>query len=414
MPPKDPKIAARQLLDYCVANDWAGYDPYDALNSKLFEALPVLNNRIPRLVLTQLLKRSPWNVRSLLQIPKTQNSKGLGIMISALIKLTRSGMLNQPELILSLADKLAAMRSPDMAQWCWGYSFPWQTRTIVVPRGAPNAVCTIFVASSLLDLFEHTRDEKYLAMAASAAEYVRKLIWSGPDGVVSLSYPLATQRSLIHNANFLGAALFCRIQKLARKDHLLEPALKLARYSARAQKPDGSWPYGELPTQQWVDNFHTGYNLSGLRTIGQALGTSEFEPCVKRGFEFYRTHFFTSEATPRYFHDRTYPVDSHCVAQSILTLLEFQDLDSTNIAQAHRVFDWAMTNLWDDEGYFYYRRLPFMRIKTSYMRWVQAWMLLSVATLVEDDEKRSAGKPVNGSSKTNFGPKPVLEVPSTH
>ncbi len=252
-------------------------------------------------------------------------------------------------------------------------------------------------------------------MAASAAEYVKQLIWSGPDDVVSLSYPLATQRSLIHNANFLGAALFCRVQSFTGKDHLLELALKLARYSARAQKPDGSWPYGELPTQQWVDNFHTGYNLSGLRTIGNALGTSEFEPRVKRGFEFYRSHFFTGDATPRYFHNRTYPVDSHCVAQSILTLLELQDLDSSNVAQAHRVFDWAMTNLWDDRGYFYYRRLPCMRIKTSYMRWVQAWMFLSLATLVEDDEKRSAGKLVNGnSSKTNRELKPVLDVPATN
>ena len=28
------------LLAYCRANDWAGYDPYDALNSELFKALP--------------------------------------------------------------------------------------------------------------------------------------------------------------------------------------------------------------------------------------------------------------------------------------------------------------------------------------------------------------------------------------
>ncbi len=31
-----------KLLAYCRANDWAGYDPYDALNSRLFGALPFL------------------------------------------------------------------------------------------------------------------------------------------------------------------------------------------------------------------------------------------------------------------------------------------------------------------------------------------------------------------------------------
>ena len=34
--------ATLKLLDYCRSNDWAGYDPYDALNSRLFEALPFL------------------------------------------------------------------------------------------------------------------------------------------------------------------------------------------------------------------------------------------------------------------------------------------------------------------------------------------------------------------------------------
>ena len=35
-----------KLLDYCKKNDWAGYDPYDALNSKLFTALPFLDFRL--------------------------------------------------------------------------------------------------------------------------------------------------------------------------------------------------------------------------------------------------------------------------------------------------------------------------------------------------------------------------------
>src|ERR1039457_3441008 len=42
-----------KLLAYCDANGWAGFDPYDALNSRVFEALPFLNSRLPRLVLTQ-------------------------------------------------------------------------------------------------------------------------------------------------------------------------------------------------------------------------------------------------------------------------------------------------------------------------------------------------------------------------
>jgi len=37
------KDTTLKLLAYCQANDWAGYDPYDALNSEIFKALPVLD-----------------------------------------------------------------------------------------------------------------------------------------------------------------------------------------------------------------------------------------------------------------------------------------------------------------------------------------------------------------------------------
>src|SRR5215470_10230976 len=118
----NPRSAALKLLDYCRANDWAGFDPYDALNSRLFKILPFLDAKLPRLVLTQALKRSPVNLRPLLLIPKTQNSKGLALFISSLIKLSRAGAFEEPQVIRSLADKLAAMRSPHDC-WCWGYSF---------------------------------------------------------------------------------------------------------------------------------------------------------------------------------------------------------------------------------------------------------------------------------------------------
>src|ERR1035438_9093031 len=70
-----------KLLNYCKGNDWAGYEPYDVLNSKVFNSLPFLNVKLPRLVLTQFLKRSPINFRQLLLVPKTQNPKALGLFL---------------------------------------------------------------------------------------------------------------------------------------------------------------------------------------------------------------------------------------------------------------------------------------------------------------------------------------------
>jgi hypothetical protein len=40
---RDPKAVALSLLSYCQSHDWAGHDPYDALNSRLVVALPFLH-----------------------------------------------------------------------------------------------------------------------------------------------------------------------------------------------------------------------------------------------------------------------------------------------------------------------------------------------------------------------------------
>jgi hypothetical protein len=375
----DVEAAITKLLAYCRRNDWAGYDPYDALNSRILIALPFLNRRLPRVILTQVIKRSPVNIRRLLLVPKKQNPKALALFLSAFAKLSTGGT---PELGKeSMVQRLIALRSPASPYWCWGYSFPWQTRTVVVPRWAPNLVCTAFVANSLLDAYQQWDDPRCFAMALSAAEYlINELFWETSESA-GFSYPMSSVRVPVHNANLLAAALLCRIYAQTRKDRFLAPALAVARYSAGRQHADGSWHYGEALSQRWIDNFHTGYNLCALDSIARYAETTEFDGHLERGFSFYRAKFFREDGAVKYFHDRTYPIDIHCVAQSIITLATFGS--ANNLATAQSVLDWALKHMWDERGFFHYRVLRFCTIRISYMRWSQAWMLLALATLVE-------------------------------
>ncbi len=405
---------SERLFNYCRTNDWAGYDPYDALNSELFMRLPFLDAWLPRLALTQILKRSPVNFRLLLMIPKTQNPKALGLFLMALLKMDKLGMLEDKTLIPQIVQSIINLRSgsplstacrkPETVNryYCWGYSFPWQGRSVLAPRGEANLVCTVFVANALLDLYESNlfqpetgnclypetgnrkpATDNLLCIASSSADYLlNELFWSKGDNA-GFSYPIPSNQSRVHNANFLAAALLCRIYKNTGEEKYIEPALTAARYSAAMQHPDGGWDYGEDQTQRWIDNFHTGYNLGALRTISKCLNTDEFKPNIQRGFEFYRNHFFRDDGAPKYFHNKTYPIDIHSVAQSIITSMEFKDLDPANVDLARRVFNWAVENMWDKRGYFYYQVTPYYKNKIPYMRWSQAWMLLALTILLE-------------------------------
>jgi hypothetical protein len=378
-------LSVRQTSDrletYCRSRDWTGFDPYDALNSDLFAKTPLAESRFARLAFTQLLKRSAVNLRPLLRVTPLRDSKATALFLAAYVKRIGLGHKASRSIARELTSRLLELRSPSNHYWCWGYSFPWQTRHRLVPRFDPNLVGTAFAANALLDAYEVGLGDECLEAAASAGEYlVRVLYWEDGD-VAAFGYPLPDIRVPIHNANLLGAALLCRLARVTGDRSALPAALRVVRYSVGCQSANGSWAYGTASTQQWIDNFHTGYNLCALHSISLDLRTDEFGAAVKKGFEFYRNSFFTPEGIAKYFHDDPYPIDIHCVAQSVLTLATFAG--DANLALARKVLVWAIQHLWDERGYFYYRALRTVTIRTPYMRWSQAWMLLALSTFLE-------------------------------
>lgn len=375
---------ARELLAHCRSREWSGYDPYDGLETPLMDHPPFRNSRHLRLVVTQLLKRSPINLRPMLRIEKSRNPKALALFLSATVMLSRMGLLQSLDPVFELIDLLLASRSSHPRD-CWGYPFPWQTRTQLVPKGQPNLVCTVFAGQALLDAYELIGDSRCLEMAEGAARFIKEeLCFVDGDGHPSFAYPLPTSRAPVHNANLLGAALLCRIHRHGRspQQQYQELGLHLARHAAGRQHPDGSWSYGEAPHWRWVDNFHTGFNLSALRSVSVYAATSEFDPTLAHGFEFYRRNFFLDSGAPRYRADRTYPIDIHSVSQAMITMVDLKHLDPGNVDRAASIYQWADANMLDPGGHFHYQVWPWYTVKISYMRWSQAWMLLAIAKLL--------------------------------
>src|ERR671919_522495 len=79
----DPKTAHRDLWKWCRSQGFAGYDPYDSLNSSLFQATPLRHSRAARLAWTQFLKRTPFNLRKIAGVPAERNAKGIALFALA-------------------------------------------------------------------------------------------------------------------------------------------------------------------------------------------------------------------------------------------------------------------------------------------------------------------------------------------
>ena len=74
----------QKLKMYCETEHFAGFDPFDGLNSSLLKAIPVLPNlKHFRLAWIQFFKRSPVNFRTITGIKKEFNPKAMGLFLSS-------------------------------------------------------------------------------------------------------------------------------------------------------------------------------------------------------------------------------------------------------------------------------------------------------------------------------------------
>ena len=376
------------LRDYCEREDYKGWDPYDGLNSRLFQALPLLKrSALCRLVVIQGFKRCPVNLRPLAWVPKEYNAKGIGLFLQGYCNLVRvvsvcpklEGALGRKDELLQKVDYLAnlliSLQSKGYSGACWGYNFDWQARRLFLfPKFTPTVVATNFCATALMDAYEVIGNAHYLDVALSAADFILKDLHRAPyrSGFL-FSYSPLKGNDTVFNASLLGSRLLAYCYKYTHKEEYKEAARASVVACCSGQAEDGSWVYGMLPVQSWIDSFHTGYNLDGLMAYEEQTGDTAFHEQIERGFDFYVRHFFEEDGCPKYYHNHKYPIDIHCPGQLFVTLHRLHKFAS-NRELAEKVLAWTVRHMQDKRGYFYYQLKPGISSKIPYMRWSNAFM----------------------------------------
>ena len=381
-----------ELLSWCREHDFAGHDPFDALNSRLFQATPLAKSRNARFIWTQLVKRSPADFRELARVPPERNAKGIALFALAQIANYRR-LRNEEaaELVFSFVSELLIHKLNDYSGACWGYNFDWQSRNFFAAKGTPTIVPTAFAARALIEAGQDLQDfqdwrDQCLRTARSVCDFILQDLPRTVDNDNELCFSYAPNSDTrIFNATLLAAEVLAGVGKLTGEHELCEAAERATRYVVNNQRKDGSWTYGVDPKQSWVDNFHTAYILFSLkRIIDVSLCGSEFKPALERGYEYWKNNFFLAEGWPKYYHDEPYPADAHAAASAIVTFLELSELDKNASRLAQSVASWSIQNLRDSRGFFYYQRRRFYTVRKPYMRWTQAWMLYALARLLEE------------------------------
>ncbi|GAB3002576.1 hypothetical protein GCM10010960_05220 [Arenimonas maotaiensis] len=390
-----------ELRAYCEAENYKGWDPYDGLNSTIFQAMPLKHWDLARLVLIQLCKRSPFNLRPLLRVPKQHNAKGVGLFLNGYCNLyrmaeqgdTRFGTLEQLRAkVDEVARLLISLQSKGYSGACWGYNFDWQARRLFLfPAHTPTVVATTFCASALFQAYEVTGNRLYLDTALSSADFVLKnLHRTESKGGFILSYSPLPGNDTVYNASLLGAKLLSQCYRYTRNEEYKTVARQIVSAACEGQAADGSWVYGLLPVQSWIDSFHTGYNLDAMAHYARFCEDSSFDDAMQRGLDFYLANFFLADGTPKYYHNRTYPIDIHCPGQlwvSLSVMGRFQP----HAALCRKVADWTLANMQDSQGFFYYQLKRGVSSKIPYMRWSNAFMFNALSYYLLETHGKQTG-----------------------
>jgi len=116
----------------------------------------------------------------------------------------------------------------------------------------------------------------------------------------------------------------------------------------------------------------------------------ESKELVKKGFQkgldFYNRELFDENLIPKYTHKSLYPIDIQSLAQAVITYAVISEDMNEYLDKAKKIADWTIANLYDSEGYFYYRVYKNGSVdKTPYIRWAQSWMLRAVSLIIKVD-----------------------------
>jgi hypothetical protein len=363
--------AAQRLVELAARARWRGPDPYDGLYASW--PAPLVGGPRRRQAIIQLHARSPVDIRGLYRHHHSLVPKAPALLGQAAARLFATHEdAHLRELARDALETLVADTS--CGEDGWGYPWDTQTRWSYYPGGSPNIVATAFSANALAEAAVTLDEPAWHQRAERAADWVARESFLPREGY--FAYHGHSDR-LVHNANLLGAAL---VHELGPETDRGAEAVRIA--AARtldAQRPDGTWPYGEAAGLEWVDSFHTGYVLDSLCRLESV--DPRIPSAIERGARVYLSDFFDAEGRAKLWRGKPYPEDSHSAGTGLTVLTRLAERDLVAVEAVSRVAMHTLTHMIHRNGHALFRRQRWGATHVFYTRWCDAPVALGFASV---------------------------------
>lgn len=370
-------------VHFIEKTNYKSYDVFDALNSKPINRI-LKNQLFLRRVAIQLNARIPLNLRPVLGIKKMVHTKTISDLLSIYSMLYKRTQKDEFKIKANGMYEMLLDQKIEVDNglgFGWGLGFPYTTRFTNANENTPNLYNTINATHSILDYYEVFNTIELDPIIKKVNHFILNYL-----GVVQESNEIAWLRYYpkqtgmpTPNVNATSASLFVRINSFLENKIPSELITQLLKFVEVAQNNDGSWFYTTTQNGQWIDGFHTGFILESLALIQSIDSSYKVENMLEKGTDFFLKELIDENGVPKYFHNKTYPIESQNCAQCIQTVAKLMIYNNQNLDEKlEKTINTVIETLYNENGYFYHKKDTFFTIKHYYARWSQTPMILSL------------------------------------
>jgi hypothetical protein len=312
-------------------------------------------------------------------------------------------------------EELKKSRSPEFAEYCWGYPYDWVTRNGVIRSQTPLITSTPYAYEAFLHVHELDGGEEWKGIMASIARHAFRDIkdFSISENASTCSYTPFDKGGVINAAAYRAFLLTSASQVFSNDDYWLTAERNL-NFVLDNQNPDGSWFYAVDGVRDFVDHYHTCFVMKALAKIHSLTGHEACLEALSRGVKYYLENLFAEDGLPKPFSKpprlTVYKRELYDCAECINLCLLLRDRFPQLEAMLETVVGGILNDWIKPDGSFRSRRLYVGWDNVAMHRWGQAQMFRSLACYlgekrgVTSDECRVASGAVHQLSTLNSQP----------